>query len=88
MLVGIKPKFCSESQPRSKSSCQSRSNRFLNPELVSFCPCSRLFELKLMPLLDMHCIAYALGTLGILTCIRMKTPYSYPISLFGDVDVP
>jgi hypothetical protein len=45
-------------------------------------------ELKFMSLFGMHCIAYALGTFGILTCIRMKTPYSYSASLVGDVVIP
>jgi hypothetical protein len=31
----------------------------------------------------MHYIAYALGSMGILMCIRMKTPYSYSTSLDG-----
>jgi hypothetical protein len=28
------------------------------------------------------------GSLGILTCIRMETPYSYSTSLVGDVVIP
>jgi hypothetical protein len=36
MLVVIKPKFCSESQTRQKVRANQRSNRFLNPELISF----------------------------------------------------
>jgi hypothetical protein len=42
---------------------------FLN---LIFWSCSQLFELKRMSLLSMHCMAYALGTLGELTCIRME----------------
>jgi hypothetical protein len=41
-----------------------------------------------MLLLSINYIAYALGSLGILTCIRMKTPCSYSTPPVGDVVIP
>jgi hypothetical protein len=69
-------------------SCQSRSNRFLSPELVLQVFLTTLwFKLKML-LLSMHCIAYAFGKHGYTNVHSHENSVLFLASLVSYVVIP